>query len=111
MRSLKKGPVGYVTVIPNGPPAMGKYLTMWFLFCLVIGIFVAYLTGRTMSPGADYLAVFRVAGTIAFLGYGVGQLMDSIWKGQSWSSTMKHVIDGFIYGLLTAGTFGWLWPR
>lgn len=111
IEKFKKGPVGYVTVIPNGPPAMGKYLTMWFLFCLVIAIFVAYLTGRTMSPGADYLAVFRVAGTIAFLGYGVGQLMDSIWKGQPWSSTMKQVLDGFIYGLLTAGTFGWLWPR
>jgi hypothetical protein len=25
--------------------------------------------------------------------------------------TIKHVIDGLIYGLLTAGTFGWLWPK
>jgi hypothetical protein len=25
--------------------------------------------------------------------------------------TIKEVIDGLIYALLTAGTFGWLWPR
>jgi len=25
--------------------------------------------------------------------------------------TIKEVVDGLIYGLLTAGTFGWLWPR
>jgi hypothetical protein len=28
-----------------------------------------------------------------------------------WGTTIKEVIDGLVYGLLTAGTFGWLWPR
>jgi hypothetical protein len=28
-----------------------------------------------------------------------------------WSMTIKEVVDGLVYGLLTAGTFGWLWPR
>jgi len=23
---------------------------------------------------------------------------------------MKHAFDGLVYGLLTAGVFGWLWP-
>jgi hypothetical protein len=108
---FKRGPVGLLTVIPSGPPAMGKYLGQWFLYCVVIGVFVAYLTGRTLNPGTPYLEVFRVAGTTAFLGYAVAQIQDSIWKGQSWSVTLKHVFDGLIYGLLTAGTFGWLWPR
>jgi hypothetical protein len=108
---FKRGPVGLLTVIPSGPPAMGKYLGQWFLYCVFIGIFVAYLTGRTLGPGTHYLIVFRVAGTTAFLGYAVAQIQDSIWKGQSWSVTFKHVFDGLIYGLLTAGTFGWLWPR
>ncbi len=108
---FKRGPVGLLTVIPSGPPAMGKYLGQGFLYCVVIGVFVAYLTGRTLNPGTPYLEVFRVAGTTAFLGYAVAQIQDSIWKGQSWSVTLKHVFDGLIYGLLTAGTFGWLWPR
>jgi hypothetical protein len=111
IEKYKQGPVGMMTVFPSGPPPMPKLLAMWFVYCLVIGFFVAYLTGHTVSPGARYLAVFRVAGTAAFLAYGVGQLVNSIWGGQPWSVTIKHVIDGLIYGMLTAGTFGWLWPR
>ena len=61
--------------------------------------------------GALYPAVFRVAGTAAFLAYGLGQLSNGIWKGQPWGVVIKEVIDGLIYGLLTGGTFGWLWPR
>jgi hypothetical protein len=107
----KLGPVGYMTVIPSGPPVLPKFLIQWFVFCLVIGFFVAYLTGYTVAPGTPYLAVFRVAGTAAFLAYGLGNLSNGIWKGQPWSVTIKEVIDGLVFGLLTAGTFGWLWPR
>jgi len=100
-----------MTILPSGPPVMPKFLVQWFVYCLLIGFFVAYLTGRTVPSGAQYLAVFRVAGTAAFLAYGLGHLSNGIWKGQMWSATIKEVIDGLVYGLLTAGTFGWLWPR
>lgn len=105
------GPVGIMMVLPPGQPAMGKYLGMWFVFCLLVSFFVAYLTGRTLDAGVDYLLVFRVAGTAAFLAYGLGQLMDSIWKAQPWIVTVKHVFDGLVYALFTAGVYGWLWPR
>jgi hypothetical protein len=107
----KQGPVGMMTVFPSGPPAMSKFLGMWFVYCLVIGFFTAYLTAHTVAPGVNYLAVFRVAGTAAFMAYGLGQLSNGIWKGQPWGMTIKEVVDGLVYGLLTAGTFGWLWPR
>ena len=108
---FKAGPVGILTVIPSGPPAMGKYLVQWFLFCLFVGVVVAYLTGRTLTAEANYLAVFRVAGTVAFLSHASAHIPSGIWKGQGWSLTIKEVFDGLIYGLLTAGVFGWLWPR
>jgi hypothetical protein len=111
IEKFKRGPVGLINVMPSGPPAMGKHLGLWFVYCLVIGVFVAYLTGRTRMPGTQYLEVFRVAGTTAFMAYGIGQIQDSIWKAQAWSVTAKAVFDGLIYALLTAGTFGWLWPR
>ncbi|MFY9844448.1 MAG: hypothetical protein WA718_10970 [Terriglobales bacterium] len=111
VEKYKQGPVGFMTILPSGPPALPRFLIQWFVFCLVIGFFVAYLTGHTVPPGANYRAVFRVAGTGAFLAYGLGNLSNGIWKGQPWSVTIKEVIDGLIYGLLTAGTFGWLWPR
>jgi hypothetical protein len=111
IEKFKQGPVGHLTIVPSGPPALPKYLLLWFVYCLVIGFFVAYLTAHTVPNGAPYPAVFRVAGTAAFLAYGLGQLSNAIWKGQTWSATIKEVIDGLVYGLLTGGTFGWLWPR
>lgn len=111
VEKFKRGPVGLLTIIASGPPAMGKFLGQWFVYCIVIEIFVAYLTGRTRAPGTNYLEVFRVAGTTALLGFGGAQIQDSIWKGQPWEVTAKHLLDSLIYALLTAGTFGWLWPR
>lgn len=110
MEKYQQGPVAMLNVWPNRPPAMGKSLVQWFLFILLISFFVAYLTGRTVAAGADYLAVFRVAGTVGFMAYGLGEISDSIWKGQSWSTTAKSLFDALLYGLTTAGFFGWLWP-
>ncbi len=107
----KEGPVGTMTIFPPGPPFMPKFLGMWFGYCLIIALFVAYLTGRTLAPGTPYPEVFRVAGTAAFLAYGLGHLSNGIWKGQPCGMTIKELIDGLVYALLTAGTFGWLWPR
>jgi len=98
-------------VFPNGAPNMTKYLTTWFLYTVVISFFVAYLTGRTLGPGTAYLAVFRVAGTVGFLSYGIAHAHASIWEGRAWSTTFKFLFDGLIYGCLTAGVFGWLWPK
>jgi hypothetical protein len=108
---MEKGPVGLMTVFPSGPPAMGKYLGLWFAYTVLVGVFVAYIAGRTLERGEDYLAVFRFAGTVAFMSYGVASVVNSIWKGQPWSATLKEVFDGLLYSLVTGGTFGWLWPR
>jgi len=108
---FKQGPVGMLTVFPSGPPNMAKFLGLWFAYCLIIGFFVAYLAGHTIAPGAPYLGVFRVVGTAAFLAYGLGTFSNGIWKGLPWSMVLKESFDGLVYALLTAGTFGWLWPH
>ena len=109
-KKYAQGPVGLFTIGPSGPPAMGKLLGLWFVFCLVIGVFAAYIASRTIDPGADYLAVFRITGTVAFLGYAASEPIASIWKSQPWGNTVKHLFDGLLYALLTGGVFGWLWP-
>lgn len=108
---LKKGPVLIMTVLPNGPMTMGKSLVLWFVYCLVVSLFAAYIAGRALTPGAEYLAVHRFAGATAFVGYSLAIWQTSIWYKRAWSTTLKVTFDGLIYGLLTGGTFGWLWPR
>jgi len=108
---FKQGPVGFLTIFPSGPPAMPKFLGMWFAYCLLISFFVAYLTRLTAVPDSPDMFVFRVACTTAFLAYGIGNLSNGIWKGQPWSMVIKETFDGLVYAFLTAGTFVWLWPR
>jgi len=108
----KKGPVWFMTVLPSGDPfAMGSQLAQWFVYCLVVGVFAAYIASRALAPGAEYLSVFRFAGCTAFIGYGLAHIQRSTWYKQAWSTTIKTLFDSFIYGLLTAGSFAWLWPE
>jgi hypothetical protein len=107
----KRGPVLILTVIPSRPVSMGGPLVLWFLYSVVVGIFAGYIASRALPSGATYLPVFRFVGTTAFLAYGLGLWQMSIWYHRSWRTTVKSTVDGLIYGLLTAGTFGWLWPR
>jgi len=108
---LKKGPVMVVTVMPNGPFSMGKPLALWFVYSLVVGFFAAYVACSTVPSAAPYLKVFRITGTVAFVGYALALWQMSIWYQRSWGTTIRSTIDGLIYGALTAGVFGWLWPQ
>jgi len=108
---LNKGPVMILNVLPNGPMAMGQSLVQWFLYSVIVGVFAAYVAGRALPPGADYLHAFRFAGVAAFLGYAVALWQASIWYKRPWSTTAKLTVDGLLYALITGGFFGWLWPR
>ena len=108
---LNKGPVVVMTVMPNGPFSMTSNLVQWFVFCVVVSIFAAYVAGRALPAGAPYLRVFQFAGVVAFAGHALAMWPLSIWYRRAWSTTIKSTIDALIYALLTGGTFGWLWPR
>jgi hypothetical protein len=108
---VKQGPNLILTVIPNGPWSMGRNLSMWFLYAVVVGVFAAYVAGRALPVGAPYRHVFRFAGVTAFVGYSLALWQMSIWYRRAWTTTLKATVDGLIYALLTAGTFAWLWPR
>ena len=107
---MKQGPVGFMTIMKSGSPNMGKELTLWFIYSIIVGIFAAYVAGRAVDPGDGYLAVFRFAGVTAFVGYSLALLQNSIWYKRNWAATIKSMFYGLIYALFTAGIFGWLWP-
>ena len=110
VEKMNKGPVAFLTVLPNEPLGMGKSLALWFGYSVVVGALAGYAAGLALGPGAAYGAVFRIVGTVAFAGYSLAILQNSIWWHRSWSYTLKTMFDGLIYALLTAGAFGWLWP-
>jgi hypothetical protein len=108
---LEKGPVAVLTVRKAGLPNMGAFLGGWFLYLLFVSYVVAFVCGQTLSRGTPYLLVFRVAGAVAFAGYSFAHVPNAIWWGRPWKSALKEFADGLVYALLTAGTFGWLWPE
>jgi hypothetical protein len=111
VEKLKKGPLVFATIAPGASPSMARALTLWFLYSVVVSIFAAYIAGRAVGPAVHYLEVFRFAGCTAFLGYSMALAQNSIWWRKNWGVTLKSMLDGLVYGLLTAGTFGWLWPQ
>jgi hypothetical protein len=108
---IKKGPNVLMTVRPNEMTSMGKLLGLWFVYQLGVSVLAAYVAGRALPQGASYLDVFRFAGVTAFIAYSAGIWQHWIWWGKSTRAAITTTIDGLIYALVTAGTFGWLWPR
>ncbi len=111
LEKMNKGPVAVLTFMQSGPMRMGPTFVQWFLYCVVVGVFAAYIAGRAVAPGTPYLKVFQFAGCVAFVGYALALWQNTIWYKRAWMTTMKSTVDGLIYGALTGGVFGWLWPR
>ena len=107
----KQGPIVFMTVLRAEQAGMGASLVGWFVYSLVISVFAGYIAGRALVPGAHYLEVFRFAGATAFLGYAAALWQNKIWYKRSTGTVVRLTVDGLVYALVTAGTFGWLWPR
>jgi hypothetical protein len=111
VKMFADGPVGFLTVLPRGVPAMGKSMALSFIYYLAVGFIVAYVASRTLSANMEYLAVFRITGTVSWVAYGLAVVPDAIWFGRPWSFVWKMLFDALVYALLTAGAFGAFWPR
>ncbi len=105
-----EGPVLFMTVLPNAAWNMGKSLTWWFVYCLVVGVFAALVATSTLTADATYAEVFHVAGLTAFAGYVLAGWQQSIWYHRKVSTSVKNTFDGLLYALLTAGAIAGMWP-
>src|SRR5437763_15446164 len=108
---FKRGPVVMLTVFPGGSMGMGTQLVQWFVYAVVVGGFAGYVAGRALPSAAPFRMVFCFTGVTAFVGDSLALWPMSIWCLRDWLTTTKATVDGLIYALLTAGTFGWLWPH
>lgn len=90
--------------------ANATWLAGFFVYALVAALFVAYVSGRTLPPGAAYKAVFRIAGTVGVLAFAFGHIGAAVRAARTWPAATRETVHGVVYGLLMAGAFGWLWP-
>jgi hypothetical protein len=111
LRKLQEGPVAMITVSAGRGTSMGPMMVQSIVFYLIVSSIVGYVAIHGIPAGASYLKVFQVVGTMGWLAYGFGSVSESIWFGRPWSATAKQVVDALLMGMVTAGTFGWLWPR
>lgn len=107
---MKRGPTGILTVW-KGPPQMGLYMPATLLLYMLVSLFVAYIAFHTLQPSQPYLTKFRITGAAAVAIYTLGKLPHDVWFRTPSGSVMRQLFDGVVYGLLTAGTFGWLWKE
>jgi hypothetical protein len=111
VQKYTEGPVAILTLFPNGVFRMGKYLFLWFLYCLGVSFVVGYLASFTLARGTPYMQVFRFTSVAAWLGYAGAHVSTGIWQGRPWSTVCKDVFDGAIFALLAGGAFGSMWPK
>jgi hypothetical protein len=109
-KKYAEGPVGHVTIIPNGAPNMGKYFGQWFLLSVLVSVVAALLASRLVPlDHAFAMRAAKLAGAVTFIGYGFGTLQESIWMGRPWSGTVKYLVDAALYAVGTGLVFYWLW--
>lgn len=108
---LKKGPAVVLTVMPPWSGSMVGNLSQWFVYCLIVNVLAAYITGAALAPGATFVQVCRFGFTTAFIGYAAALWQMSIWYRRAWSMTLKSTLDGVIYAAVTCAVFGWMWPH
>lgn len=106
---FNRGPVGYITVGPSGMRGMGPMMLQSLVFYWVVAVFVAYIASHTLAADAEYLAVFRVVGTLGFMAFAFASVPESIWFGRPWRSFLLQCADALVFSLVMAGIFGWLW--
>lgn len=106
-----EGPNMFLTVLPNGIGSMGPMQAKNILFHALVSLFIAYIGIHALPLGTEYLRVFQVIGTAGVLAYGLNWGHATIWFGKPFSVAMKEAFDGVVMALITAGIFGWLWPR
>jgi hypothetical protein len=111
VEKMNQGPVGVMSISPSGEIDMGKLMGQWFVYSLIVAAITAYITGQSRRPGAPFLDVLRLSGSVAFCCYVVAHWQNWIWWSKGARFTLTYSVDGFIYAAITGATFGWLWPR
>jgi UDP-N-acetylmuramyl tripeptide synthase len=110
LAKFRDGPVGHLTILRNGQPAMGPMLGKWFVLNLAVAAIAACLALQVLGLNADHHAAGHLVGMVSFLTYFGGSVQAGIWMGKPWGTVAKDLLDSLIYGTISALAFMFLWP-
>jgi hypothetical protein len=108
---FREGPVGWITLRPNGQPSMGSSLGAWFVFNLLVAAASAAIALQVYGLGADHRAAAHLGALVTLATYIGGSIQNGIWMGKPWGAVAKDIVDGLIFAIVTACAFAWLWPN
>jgi hypothetical protein len=100
-------PAGFLILFKSNMP---RSLPLSFLHNIAVATAVAFIASWFLAPGSSFSEVFTALSVVAALGYTGPLPSQAIWFGRTWSSTLKEIFDGIVYGVVTAAVFAWLWP-
>lgn len=109
-KRLAAGPSGMLIVRPPGPLQMGRSMTTSLVLDLVVSIVTAYVATIGLDAAAARVDVFRLTATVAFAAYSLALAWGPVWYSRTWGSTLREMLDGLVYGLITGGLFLAFWP-
>lgn len=111
LAKYERGPLGMLQLRPGQKSVgMGKSLTLWFIYNLVVSLFAGYLASRALPVGAETGEIVRFTFSVAFIGYVFGVWQTSIWGFRPVSTNIKNTFDGALYAAATAAVFVFMWP-
>jgi hypothetical protein len=109
-KKAAEGPVGMITLGRPGVPKMAGRMIASGVYYVVVSFIVGYVARHTLNFGTDWHTVMRITGATAVASYTVALIPDSIWFWRPWSWTIKSVVDGIVYGIVTGAIFALFWP-
>ncbi len=111
VKKVEEGPRVMMTVFPNGMAGMGSMLVYQFIYVLFVSWFAGHFALRVLGPAAHDHDIIHTVWGFSFAAYGFALWPLAIWYRRSLKTTIKANVDAFIYAVITALTFVWLWPR
>lgn len=104
-KKYEAGPCGIITVF--GKVSMGRNLGLTFLYFVVVSFLLAYLGTIALSPGDEFMKVFRLISTAAFMAFLTSIVQHAIWFH---NRIVGHVIESIVYAAITGAIFAAMWP-
>jgi hypothetical protein len=108
---VQRGPVFLLNMMPNEMMPMGKALSWWFVYILVVAGIAGHIAHAVIRAPFEPREVFHTVGLSSWMGYSMALWQMSIWYRRPVKTVLKGSVDGLLYALVTGFIFCWLWPK